>query len=132
VRWPKTPLAIQMQHRPLSPSSRALLPASSARSLAAQASGPPLLLPAGGRDRPLHLTWWRGRGSPSPTALGARSRGKEMDEPGWSYLPISSLVSMREGFWGVPLFPLSRQGGAARVFPSPSIEPASGFVPARS
>jgi hypothetical protein len=51
VRWLKAPLAIQKQHRPLSHSSRALLPASSARSLAAQASEPLLLLPAGGRDR---------------------------------------------------------------------------------
>jgi hypothetical protein len=55
-----------------------------------------------------------------------------MDELGWSHLPFSPLVPTREGFFRVPLFPLSWQGGAARVFPSPSTEPASGFVPARS
>jgi hypothetical protein len=132
VGWLKAPLAIPMQHRPLSLSSRALLPASSARSLAAQASEPLLLLPAGVRKRPLHLTWWRGRGSPSPTAPGGRSRGKEMDEAGWSHLPFSPLVPTRESFFREPLFPLSWQGGAARVSPSPSIEPASGFVRARS
>jgi hypothetical protein len=55
-----------------------------------------------------------------------------MDELGWSHLLFPPLVPMREGFFRVPLFPLSWQGEAARVFPSPSIEPASGFVPVRS
>jgi hypothetical protein len=42
-----------------------------------------------------------------------------------------SRYSTEVVFW-VPFPILSRQGGAARVFPSPSNEPASGFVPARS
>jgi hypothetical protein len=117
VGWVKAPLAFQTQHRPLSLSSRALLPASSARSLGAQASEPLLLLPVGGRDRPLHLTWWRGRGSPSPTVPGGRSRSKAMDEAGRSHLPFSPLVSRGGGFFSGTPFPAVLAGRGGVGFP---------------
>jgi hypothetical protein len=67
-----------------------------------------------------------------PTTDGIKKRN---DFPHRHFL-LPLLFSKRCGFLGfwVPfwLLLLSRQEGAARVFPSPSIEPASGFVPALS
>jgi hypothetical protein len=97
-------------------------------------------LPAGGRRVPHFwnppirtLTWWRGRWSPSPTVPGGRSRGKAMDEAGWSHLPCSPLVSTREVFFRYPFSRcLGREGRRGFSRHPPQILPQALCLPGPS
>jgi hypothetical protein len=103
----KALLVMQMQRRPLSHPSRALLPASSVRKLDAQAWEPLLLLSAPERRR----------------------RGKAMDELGWSHLSFSPLVSMREREKGYFPAVSAGRGGAGFPVTPPSILPQALCLP---